>query len=148
MAEDMELQQQSTFGQSDTLIPTIKGSFSKPCFVLLPYELMPHIMQGFIGQKIMHCLLIFVLSSAFVRENPIFIILETEDSSKGGLMSCNPPPLTPCVWFPLVWFNMPTTMDGKETNDEEKKEVESFIILTTWTFYVYDGWFYENGGNF
>jgi hypothetical protein len=30
-----------------------------------------------------------------------------------------------------VWFNMPTTMDGKETNDEEKKEVESFIILTT-----------------
>jgi hypothetical protein len=48
--------------------------------MLLLLELMPQIMQGFVGQKRVHCLLVFVLSSTLVQENPISIILEIEDS--------------------------------------------------------------------
>jgi len=93
----------------------------------------------------MHCLFIFVLSSTFVWKNPISIILETKDSSRGGLMSCNPPPLTPCVRLLLVWFNVPTTMNGKETNDEENIyitfcNIDNKSLLHAWWLFLRKWW--------
>jgi hypothetical protein len=36
--------------------------------------------------------------------------------------------------------------DGKETNDEEKKEAEPFVVPTAGAFYMHDDRFRENGG--
>jgi hypothetical protein len=90
-----------------------------------------------------HCLFIFVLSSTLKK--PISIILETKDSSRGGPMSRNPPPLTPCVQLPLVWFNVPATMNGKETNDEENIyitfcSINNKSLLHAWWSFSWKWW--------